>query len=300
MRWQFDTARGGASKALFHGHPVVAGDLIITPSDGRPISPVYALDRATGKLRWEWPAERGVEADLVLAGGRVLALGATAELAALDAKSGKELWRLAPDGPLPRQEVHQSAPAAGGGRVFFETADGRLYAADLATGKLLWKRELGSDITTSLLLTEQGLLIGLADGRIVRLDPKTGDVETSLALGGVPRGPLVLAQGVLLVLLDREATLLAVEESLGKTLWKREQVGRWSAPRPTVRGDSVLMGTTEGELQAYALRDGAPRWRHLFEGVLRGIGAADGTLYVGTERGRLYAYRPYADAPRPR
>jgi outer membrane protein assembly factor BamB len=300
VRWQFDAARDGAPKALFHGHPVIAGDLIITPSDGRPISSVYALDRATGKLRWEWPAERGVETDLVLAGGRVLALTGTAELAALDARTGEELWRLAPDGPQPRQEFHKSAPAAGGGRVFFETADGRLYAADLATGKLLWKRELGFDITTSLLLTAQGLLAGLADGRIVRLDPATGDVETALAVGGAPRGPLVLAEGVLLVLLDWGGTLLAVDESLGKTLWRREQVGKWSAPRPTVWGDSVLMGTTQGELQAYALRDGAPRWRHVFEGVLTGIGAADGTLYVGTQGGRLHAYRPAADSPRPR
>jgi eukaryotic-like serine/threonine-protein kinase len=300
VRWQFDTARGGGPKALFHGHPVVAGDLVITPSDGRPISPVYALDRATGALRWEWPAERGVEADLVLADGRVLALTGTAELAALDARTGETLWRLAPDGPLPRQETHKSAPAAGGGRTFFETADGRLYAADLATGKMLWKRDLGFDVTTSLLLTAQGLLVGLADGRIVRLDPETGDVETALAVGGVPRGPLVLAEGVLLVLLDDEGTLLAVEESLAKTLWRREQVGAWSVPRPTVRGDSVLMGTKQGELQAYALRDGTPRWRHVFEGVLSGIGAADGTLYVGTQGGRLYAYRPDAGSPRPR
>jgi outer membrane protein assembly factor BamB len=190
--------------------------------------------------------------------------------------------------------MHKSAPAAGGGRVFFETADGRLYAADLATGKLLWQRDLGLDVTTSLLLTAQGLLAGLADGRIVRLDPATGDVETALAAGGVPRGPLVLAEGVLLVLLDDQGTLLAVEESLGKTLWRREEVGAWSVPRPAVRGDSVLMGTKHGELQAYALRDGAPRWHHGFEGVLAGIGAGGGALYVGTQGGRLYAYRPDA------
>lgn len=299
MRWQFDAARDGGSKAQFHGHPVFAGDLVITPSDGRAIASVYALDRATGELRWEWRAEGGVEADLLLASGRVLALTFTAELAALDARTGKELWRLAPD-PHTRAEFHKSAPAAGDGRVFFETDDGRLYAADLATGKVLWKRELGFDITTSLLLTAQGLLVGLADGRIVRLDPETGDVETALAVGGVPYGPLVLVEGVLLVLLDGEGTLLAVEESLGKTLWRREQVGKWSAPRPTVRGDSVLMGTKEGELQAYALRDGAPRWRYVFEGVLRGIGVDSGVLYVGTLGGRLYAYRPDADPPRPR
>ncbi|MGH9363298.1 MAG: PQQ-binding-like beta-propeller repeat protein, partial [Thermoanaerobaculia bacterium] len=245
LRWRLDTTRDGAGPALFHSGPVIAGDLIITPSDGRPFAPVYALERATGALRWQFPVEGGAGADLLLVGDRVIALTMTAQLVALDVRTGEPLWTLAPEGRL-EFSLSQSRPAVGDGKVFFETAEGRLYAADLASGKLLWQRDLGVDVTTSLLLSPAGLILGLADGRLVRLSPASGEIEKALALDGVPLGTLVLADDLILTLLDQEDRLVAVEASLGRVVWRREQDGNWSVPRPTVWGDKVLMANTQG------------------------------------------------------
>ncbi len=252
---------------------------------------VYALERRSGLLRWAWDVEQGVGADLLLAGERVVALTITGALVALDAQTGEVAWSLAPEGELGGADLRQAAPALAGGRVVLTTHGGRLYAADAATGALLWRRDLGTDVTTSLLATPGGVLAGLADGRLVRLDPATGDVETALALDGVPRGTLVAAEGVLLALLDHGDALVAVEESLGRVLWRREQEGTWSSPRPALWRGEVLMGNESGELQALGLRDGTLRWRRSFEGVIRGLGGAEDALYVGTLAGRVYAYR---------
>ena len=264
---------------------------MITPSDRRPTAGLYALDRESGMLEWAWDVEHGVGVDLVLAGERVLALTMTRELVALDLRTGKPAWTLAPDGRLEGRDVRQGTPALDGGRVFFETDGGRLYAAAAATGKLVWQRELGTDLTTSLLLTPDGLLAGLADGRLVRLDPATGEVEAALAVDGVPRGTLVREAGVLVAVLDPGDALVAVEESLARVLWRRDEDGRWTTPRPTLWRGEVLMGNEAGELWALGLRDGVPRWRRRFEGTLRGLGGAEEVLYVGTLAGRVYAYR---------
>ncbi len=198
---------------------------------------IYALDRESGVLQWAFDVEHGVGTDLLLAGERVLAFTLTGELIALHRRTGEPAWTLAPDGRLEGDDLRQATPALGGGRVFFETHGGRLYAADIATGALVWRRELGTDITSALLMTPDGLLAGLADGRLVRLDPATGDVEAVLSVDGVPRGALVRGEGVLLVLLARGDALVAVEESLARVLGGAD--------------DILYVGTLAGRVYAY-------------------------------------------------
>ena len=62
---------------------------------------------------------------------------------ALDAKTGKELWRYDPEAPQKAGEKLRSAwgirgIAYGEGRIYTGTVDGRLIALDAKTGALLW------------------------------------------------------------------------------------------------------------------------------------------------------------------
>jgi len=62
---------------------------------------------------------------------------------ALDARTGKELWRYDPEAPQKAGEKLRSAwgirgIAYGEGRIYTGTVDGRLIALDAKTGKLLW------------------------------------------------------------------------------------------------------------------------------------------------------------------
>ena len=46
-----------------------------------------------------------------------------------------------------------------------------------------------------------------------------------------------------------------------------------------------------GDVFAFRVSDGMPRWSHHFGGAIRGIGCTDRVLYVGTYEGLVYAYR---------
>ncbi len=72
----------------------------------------------------------------------------------------------------------------------------------------------------------------------------------------------------------------------------------WSVEAPTpheliVCGNAVLIGH-EGEVRAYARRDGALLWKASIPGggLVHGLAVADRTLFVSDSRGGIYAYRP--------
>ncbi len=97
---------------------------------------VQAVDARDGKPRWSYDARLAVAGDLVVdAAGRVFVGSRTYDLIALDAATGKELWK------------HyywfswiESPPVVRGQTVYTGSSDGvGVYAIDVATGARRWK-----------------------------------------------------------------------------------------------------------------------------------------------------------------
>ena len=96
-------------------------------------SHLYAVDAATGQEKWKvkitWiNASPAVRDGVVYFGTSIPAL-----FVALDARTGKELYRTTL--PLPVF----SSPALAGDLACFGSFNGSLYAADLKTGKVAWE-----------------------------------------------------------------------------------------------------------------------------------------------------------------
>lgn len=284
-RWTYDTRQDGGA-AQFHGNPLITADLVVTGSDGQGAGLVYAFDRKTGEVRWKTPVA-GQDTDLVRFGG--LAIGGTTpgDLVALDLANGRVVWRFSPS-ERPWARMHSRSPALAGDRVFFAGPDGRVRSLEASSGKVLWERDLGCNITTSLLATDAGVYAGGADRHLYRLDPRTGVVDARLELAAPPHDQLVAAGAVLLALVG-DAGLAAVRSDLGGIEWQRAAAKEWTTPRPLVAGETVLAGVP-GELTAFRLEDGSPAWNLKLEGMPRGLGREGPVLYLGTFRGLLSAY----------
>jgi outer membrane assembly lipoprotein YfgL len=144
---------------------------------------VAAIDAATGRDLWRANVGGPLAAG-VGSDGKVTAVVTRAnELVALD--SGKEIWRekLA--------AVAYTAPFVAGARVFVLTADRAVTGYDGQTGRKLWSQQRPGE---PLVLRQGGVMLAVGNtlvvglsGRMVGLDPLTGAVRWEAPLAS-PRG----------------------------------------------------------------------------------------------------------------
>ncbi len=285
MRWSHETREDGEA-AQFHGDPLVAGDLIVTGSDAEPVANLYAFERRTGGLSWKKTVSGGVPVDVLERGSRGYTVGMSGEVFSFDIATGRTIWSF--DGPKAVRPGFPLAAALVGDRLAYAARSGDVYALDVETGRVLWKRALGEELNTSLLRVDAHLVVGASSGRLYRLDPGTGSVVATLETGGMTYGTLVAGRGCLVVLW-MPGTVACVEPTLKRIRWKQTAAKGFSAFRPLVLDTVVVTGTEDGNVIAYRLEDGKEAWRIPLPGVIRGLGAGGGVLYVGTLKGTVWA-----------
>ena len=109
-------ARGPVTAA-----PAVDGDTVYFGShDAR----LYALDKATGKQRWQFVTGGAVSSSPVVVGGTIYFGSDDNRLYALDGESGTKLWEFATGGRI------KASPAVVKGVIYIGSTDGVLYAIE--------------------------------------------------------------------------------------------------------------------------------------------------------------------------
>jgi hypothetical protein len=206
-------------------------------SSFRPVGPVAEASLPDGAAKFRLDAE-----DLVIA---------------LDAKTGKTLWKAAEPGGLllsgGKRGGFQVAPAYHRGRVFSLGSTGRLFAYDAATGKRLWTADIGPAHAAAEKHRAR-VLAAARQGKFV--DPDGPGWHTSL----------IVADGVLVVptFTSRDSGLRGFDTETGQRLWEaKEAVSRYATPNVWKHGDReyVLCATVSGTLRLLDARDGRERWK---------------------------------------
>ncbi len=112
-------------------------------------SPLKQINDATVKdlgLAWSFDTNtnRGLEATPIIVDGVMYATGSWSVVFALDARTGKQLWKWDPQvahsyGPKACCDVVNRGVAVYKGNVYVGTLDGRLAALNAASGKVVWE-----------------------------------------------------------------------------------------------------------------------------------------------------------------
>lgn len=139
---------------------------------------VAAVDAATGRDVWRIQVDSPITAG-VGSDGKLAAVVTTAnEVVAIE--QGRVLWRQ----KLPAQTY--TPPLVAGGRVFVVTADRSVTALDGASGRKLWTQQRPGD---ALVLKQSGVLLAVGDtlvvgqsGRLLGLNPGNGSVRWDAAI----------------------------------------------------------------------------------------------------------------------
>ena len=123
--------------------------------DGTYYSPLTRInDKNVGGLGFAWDYDlgthRGQEATPIVVDGVMYTSGTWGYVYAVDARSGKEIWRYDPRAAHlaarnPCCDLVNRGVAVWKGRVYVASVDGRLHALDAATGKKIWEVDTITD-----------------------------------------------------------------------------------------------------------------------------------------------------------
>lgn len=111
-----------------------------------PLARINAFNVEQLGLAWSYPTGtlRGLQATPIVVDGTMYTTGTWSVVYALDAKTGRELWKYDPK--VPREwgrygccDAVNRGVAIWKGRVYFGTFDGRLVALDARDGKKVWE-----------------------------------------------------------------------------------------------------------------------------------------------------------------
>mgnify|MGYP001280402318 CR=1 FL=1 len=132
--------------------------------------------------------QRGQESQPLIYKGKMFVTASYSRLFALDAKTGKKLWKYEhrlPEGIMPCCDVINRGAALYGDLVIFGTLDAQLVALKQDTGKVVWKERIdeyqaGYSYSAAPLIAEGLLMTGVSGGefgvigRVEARDPMTG------------------------------------------------------------------------------------------------------------------------------
>lgn len=174
-RWRFategaslDAAEFGFDRRTVQGTPVVADGTVFV--GGRDAN-LYAVDAATGSLRWS--SNDGTTAWVVSAPAvfehRVYETRSSSGLVrALDVESGEELWRTELGGFV------FVSPVVVGELLYAASEAGDLAALDRMSGEIRWTLPLGGPVYASPVVLDGVLYIGADDGIVRAVEAAAG------------------------------------------------------------------------------------------------------------------------------
>lgn len=277
-------------------------------------------DWQVGKPKTVWKANIGLGyAGMVVAGGKVYSAGhedKTDSVVALDAATGKEVWKHSFPQPLGAhyyQGGTTACPTVDGDTVYHVAREGEVFALDAATGKVRWTTDLKKD--HGLDVPEWGfsgapipygetILLNAGDAGIA-LKKKDGTVAWKSANGDAGYStPYVFQKGGAdLVLIGNKKSYVCVDAKTGAERWRHKWLTRYgvNAADPIVSGDFIFISTgyDKGACLLKWTGDGSPSlvWQNrdmanqmnpsvLLDGYLYGISgneSVDGTGLTAME-----------------
>ena len=263
----------------FASRPAIANGFVYFGSGN---GNVYALDAATGSLKWKFATGNVVHASPAIAGGNLYVGSFDSVLYALDAATGAEKWRYQAgrDDKMHNQEGFQASPIIFNGTVFNGCRDAQFYAFDARTGRKLWQVDNKlSWVVGTAARYKDGILYGTSDSERLRLlDAKTGGIRWETRLKGfIFASPAVAADTAWVATMF--GNLYSIDLASGKILseWKNPEsrLDPRSVPfNPWLQG---MVLAFENLIQAGAI-------------AATPVPVPDGVL-IATSNGRVYLLR---------
>lgn len=261
---------GGGKKARLASAPVISGGtLYVIDTDAT----VHAFDPRSGGKRWSTAVRSNDDQGNVEFGGGVSAAGdrlfattGIGDVAALDAATGKVIWKVRPGGPL------RGSATLNNGHAYVMSQDNQIFALSQEDGAVVWS-ESGTVGSTAIFgvgapAAVQGTVVaGFSSGELTAYRYENGRVlwgdalsrtsisTTVAALTDIDANPVIDRGRVFAI--GQGGRMASYELVSGQRLWEINIAG---VATPAVAGDWVFVVTDSGELLCVSRADGRIRW----------------------------------------
>lgn len=285
---------------------VVANQVLVNPKDG----PLISFDVSSGRKKWQYAPPRGVWSRGTASDGqRIFVCLKGAELAALNAADGSELWKtdLGINCQRPAlvygDSIYVSTTFVGTGLPSNTFSGAKLFSINPADGAINWsftsdnyilQTPFGFGDTVYLGGNYRNVDATVDEGgfnRFYALDNKTGKVKwTFESEHGFPKA--LYATKDRLVFVGYQDYLVAIDTSNGKQAWIRA-TANW-VPSLSGVGELVYYGAANTDVLAWEMSSGKTRWQYNIPGgafnYLMGKPVfADNTMYFKSHKGEVFA-----------
>lgn len=257
LRWKRETGCGTASIPFAdYAQPILANQLLYSGK--------YALDPASGEIRWQMPMDATVGA--VVDG--VIYAYTEDTLFALSPGTNAIRWQYKLDAPI------GALPIVAGEKVYVGDMNGNsppavtpglpdAHALDATTGALLWSYPSGI-VSSISQVAANGIIYFGADSRLYALDATTGALLWQYQTGSSVHTPLIWNSSVYFT----ADGAYALNDSNGALLWHNALGTNQSTTftESTILNNRVYLGQTDGSgnstLYALDASSGAVLWQH--------------------------------------
>jgi len=303
-RTQFGTEKGNDS-ALFGGGVAYANGRIYATNG---LGFVDALDATNGGVVWQVRPGGPLRGSPTIAGDAVYVMSQDNQIYSLKLADGTTNWSEA--AALEIAGIFGVAsPAYAQGTIVAGFSSGELNAYRYENGRVVWQDALArTSIRTSVSslsdidadpVIDNGQVIAIGQGgRMVAMELITGQRMWELNLAGIAT-PWVAGDWVFVVTSD--AKLMAIGRANGKVRWitqlpefrnEKSKNGPINYSGPILAGGRLIVTSTNGAITFVNPDNGAVEGRtSVKSSISLPPVAADNTLYILDDSGRLHAFR---------
>jgi outer membrane protein assembly factor BamB len=211
----------------------------------------------------------------ILAEGVLYTGSGNGALYAVDVKTGEKVWSVDGFSQL------ENSGAIAGDTLVLGGYDGRLRALDRHTGEVLWSFDTAYPVQASPLIVDDHVYVA-TDHALYALELSTGNLQWQAPTGNEGAYMGAPAYQDRIIYTTGGKSLLAVDTTSGKELWRTERSDMFTAP--AVANGLIYIGNFDGYFYAFDQKTGAEKWKVQSGGLFWAGPAVDGnTVYAGND-----------------
>jgi outer membrane protein assembly factor BamB len=256
--------------------------------------PVKGIKPPFDKL-WRFTDRPLLEFPPIYVGGRLYFVNNSGFAYALDADTGKVLWKRRIG------RLNASSPAYYKHRLYIvNLVPGHIVKLNARNGKVVWKRSLPARAESSPLVIDRTVYFGCENGELFAISTGKGQVRWSTSLGGPIKSAPAYHGGKLFVG-DYGGYMNAVDAETGELVWQSGSLGPGFGgsgafySTPAVAYGRVYAGNNDARVYSYDTGSGELAWSYSTGGyAYSGPAVANTrhsppTVFIGSFDGNVYA-----------